>query len=564
MSNSRVAMMRALRNQDPRVITNTAIAKEPRDINKKNPGKTYMPRFLDDSDVESLKDSVERELADISMELEQERQITSKIIPGSEFRGKWDACSDKYPVASSNSTWDVIVNCGVTHVFDGKTWEAGHQLIYLSTSNVYVQRTNPGTDGIKHLVDLLKVEVDKAKASIEENKIAIAETDFALASLSTELKAEIGKNTAGIITVNEVVVDLTKTVATNKTELEAAFKAADGEVTAQTDAKLVITNQTIADNTKAIASNKTELEASINSTNANLINTNKVVADNEKAAAEATTALRTEMNGQVAGINQSLSTVVNNVGELQSKWTVQADVNGYISGIEMVNNGLKSQFKILTDQFIVTDGSTLIAPLKIEGGRTMIQDLVARNIAVRDGDLNINNGQAVIEGNGRAVFQNADIRGAVRATSGEFANVIIHESCDFRGTIKANKVQGDVASMQTIVGSMIRKNGRNLNFSYAGGMDFDVRVTFIGWSLSWNSSKNTRLYLNLSLNGSRVKQWQGRDSVTESLSFDIPAGSGQQTWTVSQEHGDDGDFCEVRDFTIAAYPLRNDRFNRWE
>lgn len=493
------------------------IKKEPRDINKKNPGKTYLPRFLDETDVESLKASVDRELADISMYMEKERQITSKIIPGSTFVGTWDACTDKYPEAEVNSTWDVIVTCGNSHVFDGKTWLTGQQLIYLSASDVYVQRTNPGTDGMKHELELLKVEVGESKAKIETNRVAIAETNFALSSLSVEVKAQIASNTALIRKTDEAVVDLTKVVATNKTELQAKLD--------KTNSNLTVTNQTIATLTSTVASNKTELQSKIDSTNSQLNITNKTVADNKKAAADATTALRSEVNGQVASINQTMSTVsgkVNTIdGEvnvLQSKWTVQADVNGKISGIEMVNDGRKSNFTIQTDRFVITDGSTTKVPFKIESGKTRIDDLIARNVKVIGGDLNINN-NAIIYTDGRAVFKNADVSGAVRATSGEFRNVIIYETCDFRGTIKAQKIEGDIIKNYVC--------GRNAAAVTIPAQPFARIIT--SPSIILGSVGNTSSSIQMRINGTAVVDMYVRSYVAapvfkqRSLYYALPA-----------------------------------------
>lgn len=432
MSNGKVTNSRAV------------IQKEPRELNKKNPGKTYLPRFLDETDVGTLKSSVDRELADISMYMEKERQITSKIIPGSTYKGTWDACSGKYPEhGDENSTWDVIVTCGSETTFDGKVWKQGQQLIYLSASDIYVQRTNPAIDGMKHEVEVMKVEVDNAKAKIEENKLAIADTNFSLAETKKELESKVNENTSKITQTNQTVTDLTQTVATNVTQLRSEFKSADTAL----DGKLT---------------------GNINKVAADLTVTNKTVADNQTATSQSITNLQSNFNGQIAGINQSLSTTANKVGVLESKWTVRADVNGKISGIEMVNNGRQSEFTIQTDKFKVTDGTSTTIPFTIEGGKTTMNNAVVRGHLeaqsgsfkgaisastitgsqitgnnIRGGDLNIND-NAIIYSDGRAVLKNADVSGAIRATSGEFNNVTIHENCTFLGTVTAQKIVGDV------------------------------------------------------------------------------------------------------------------------
>lgn len=331
------------------------VKKEPRELNKKNPGKTYLPRFLDETDISTLKSSVDRELADISMYMEKERQITSKIVPGSAYKGTWDACSDAYPDPDDeNSTWDVIVSCGSEVTFDDKVWKAGQQLIYLHASRIYIQRTNPAIDGMKHEVETLKVEVDNAKTKIEENKLAIADTNFSLAETKKELESKVQDNTSKITQTNQTVADLTQTVATNKTELESK----------------------IGENTSNIQQTM-----------------------------------------------QTVAKVEDDVTVLESKWTVSTNVNGYISGIEMVNNGRKSQFTILTDQFKVTDGSSTTIPFTIEGGKTTMNNCIVR---------------------GHLEAESGSFKGHVEAASGSFKGNVQADSGYFRGSLEVSDQAGNV------------------------------------------------------------------------------------------------------------------------
>lgn len=346
------------------------------------------------------------------------------------------------------------------------------------------------------------------------------------------------------------------------------------------------------------------------------------VATNDKAQSERIDQLSAKTDKDIASVNTQWKASVDKLtNQVNADYSMTVNANGVYAGFKlMASDGpvKQSAAYFAVDKFAIVPSSGNVnaatIPFEVSGNTTYIKSAMIQNASIgtaqiRDASINtakiidgsitsakiqnasIGNAQitytlnsanwngndqgwAINQGGG-AVFNNVVIRGHVEAGSGTFngtvnANAGVFkgriEAQDgfFNGTVRANKIEGDIASMQTIQGLLLRKNGRTLNFSYAGGMDYAIRVTFIGFALNWNPGKSSRLYVNLAQNGTRVKQWQGRSSVTTSLSFDIPAGAGAQTWTLSQEHGDDGDYCEVQDFTIAAYPLRNDRFGRWE
>lgn len=371
------------------MITNSRAAiKEPREIGKKHPGKTYLPRFLDNTDLSTLKSSIDQELSDIAMHFEQDRQVVSKIVPGSDFKGIWDACTKVYPKAEENSTWDVAVTCGTTVEFDGKVWETGQQLIYLANPDVYVQRTNPVIVGIKTAVEKLEVEVANAKSSITDNKTAIAETNFAFAEADRKLQSEVDGNKASIQITNTTVADLTQTVASNLETLRAEYKSADSVL----DGKIVNNSAAIETNKTAIANTKesiakveetlraeykaadSTLNGKITSNSAEISSNKQAIANTNGAMASLDTRLQSEIDGNKAGISNAMSTIAtvkDGVTNLESKWTVQANVNGHISGIEMVNNGLKSSFTVLADEFkVINTAGVGQAPFTVKNNKT--------------------------------------------------------------------------------------------------------------------------------------------------------------------------------------------------
>jgi hypothetical protein len=67
----------------------------------------------------------------------------------------------------------------------------------------------------------------------------------------------------------------------------------------------------------------------------------------------------TTYNGDILAIQQTLTAQSDDIGNLQAEYFVKTDVNGYVAGFGLVNDGATSEFAILADKFKVAlpDGS---------------------------------------------------------------------------------------------------------------------------------------------------------------------------------------------------------------
>ena len=82
------------------------------------------------------------------------------------------------------------------------------------------------------------------------------------------------------------------------------------------------------------------------------------------------TTLSTTVNGHTA----SISSQATSINGLQTKWTVTSDVNGYITGLESINNGSKTEFNIRADKFKLSPSSGSGARTEFSNGNWRIYD----------------------------------------------------------------------------------------------------------------------------------------------------------------------------------------------
>ncbi|EQA96860.1 phage tail tip fiber protein [Sphingobium baderi] len=80
----------------------------------------------------------------------------------------------------------------------------------------------------------------------------------------------------------------------------------------------------------------------------------------------------------------AITTLNNNVTTLFGRWGVEIDVNGYVSGVTMNNNGSRSNFIIRADRFAITSsaGAGTAYPFEVISGVTYIKTAVIKDLSV--------------------------------------------------------------------------------------------------------------------------------------------------------------------------------------
>ncbi|MGL5015522.1 MAG: phage tail tip fiber protein [Bacteroidales bacterium] len=126
------------------------------------------------------------------------------------------------------------------------------------------------------------------------------------------------------------------------------------------------------------------------------------------------TELKASSEAGDATLTQQMTVVSNNVGKIEAKWGVEMTVNGKVSGVSLNNDGKRSNFEIVADRFVISDGSSnTIPPFEVVGGHTRIKSAYINTLQSDNW-----NGSTVgwaITKNGDAYFNNVTIRGTLQA-----------------------------------------------------------------------------------------------------------------------------------------------------
>ncbi len=134
--------------------------------------------------------------------------------------------------------------------------------------------------------------------------------------------------------------------------------------TAQTHANEIYTLQTTT------ATQATQI-STLNTTVGN--NSSSIATLNTTTATQATQI--STLNTTVGNQSSSIATINTSIAGIQAKHAVKIDVNGYVSGYELISDGTTAQFGILADQFfIASPGNTSCFPFIVNNGKVVIDD----------------------------------------------------------------------------------------------------------------------------------------------------------------------------------------------
>lgn len=121
------------------------------------------------------------------------------------------------------------------------------------------------------------------------------------------------------------------------------------------------------------------MQASINGVDAAVQNEAVVRADSVSAVATSVETLQTRVGENSAAIQES-KTVTDG---LSANYMLKTDVNGYVAGFGLWNNGATSTFNILADRFaIVSPGYPGIVPFAVDANGVYMNNAYIRNLTV--------------------------------------------------------------------------------------------------------------------------------------------------------------------------------------
>ena len=148
----------------------------------------------------------------------------------------------------------------------------------------------------------------------------------------------------------------------------------------------------LADDTSANAESINALAARVNNVNGSgkaieAVVNNLATADVTEAAARASaiTAVQTDYNGKIGNVQTQLNSTVNQLGNVENRWTVSLNAGGNaIAGLVLANgSNSKSVFGVQADNFYLLNGSgNGSSPFQVIDGVTYIKEANIQNATI--------------------------------------------------------------------------------------------------------------------------------------------------------------------------------------
>lgn len=352
----------------------------------------------------------------------------------------------------------------------------------------------PGYD--LYIDDLVIQEITDAAAAqttADDAQDKITATNTAVSSLTNRVTQTEKDTTAQGKAITSLQSDMTavkgdvatKASASALNSLTTRVSNAEGNISANTKAITSLTtrvgsaessidglNETVAQNGLAMANGFQQMRAQIGDAQSSITNTNKVVADLTSSTATSISQVQSSVNGVDAKVQTQAKTIANLDGTVGALYTlkVQTDSNGkkVTSGISLGSDGTTSDLILSANRVsIYNETSKTSVPVMVAEGN----DLYIDSARIKNGSIdNAKIGNVissfnyvagsrgwVIDKSGKSEFNDVIVRGDVYATNGWF-----------RGTVYANKIEGDV---------MIGEAGTVSNVDYGnnlGSGDYDL------------------------------------------------------------------------------------------
>lgn len=329
---------------------------------------------------------------------------------------------------------------------------------------------------------------------------------------------------------------------------------------------------------------------------ADIIEIRETIADRDKAQAEYQQQVQAQFNSTTDSLNQTAALVNQKVTayadatSANAFYTLKLGVkyNGqdYDAGMSVAamatDQGVKTRIGFVADDLILLSGQNgnRFSPFAVIGGQVFMS-----NAMIQDGTIGIAkitqeigspnwyaSGGAqgwMINKDGRAIFRQVQVNGAVYADSGYFTgeiransgwmnNVTIGETCRILGTLEANRIIGDLVQMTSTSFGVNRST--RFDAQYYGNPLFNMVLTITG-TMRWGVKSTGLKRLWFSLRRSDGYEQTVNYSVSGSYSgtlppFRIVVPAGQQatfsSWTESFDQSNPADGAGADVFMFAT------------
>lgn len=436
----------------------------------------YKPGFIDDSDLETVKMAVDKELSDISNAFYQTIERTADTITR----------VDKLEISGDTQYGE------------------------LNAKIEEVDRVSKENDvAMAQRITTISAEVGDNKSAITTESTARAEgdrvlterIDTILGSMEGDLGPLVGQFQEQIRVLGENDTILTERITT----LDSEYKTADGDI------KASIKNEETARVTADQA-----LTSQINTA------TSKLDKDIASVQQYATTEI-TKTNGNVSNNTAA-------VNKINAKWGVQVVANDKIAGIQLNNDGKTATFSVMADKFTVSSGSNAVIPFEVTGNETRIRSLYVNKI---QSDNYSSTAGWAINRDGNAVFNNVTVRGNVEAKT--FSGV--GSSCSLGGASYGSQQSG---TTEIALNSFTVPNNTNEVIQCAimmFGLELSgqIEVIFKVYNTSTGSTNSMRIRNNLASGEYTTVSAMGYADIpansTQSVRFSVQKVSGSGWWS---------------------------------
>ena len=295
----------------------------------------------------------------------------------------------------------------------------------------------------------------------------------------------------------------------------------------------------------------------------------------EGAIAQALKEFRVDFNGGSASLQQLASASASLEKGYEAQWGVKTNVLDLKGGVGFFNDGVETSFVVDAQTFSVTGGADKIAPFIIKDGKTVMDsavinnadvfNLIAANVTAEKVKVGVSLSSPKIDGgqltggtlsigegfnvNSRGVMTAIDgyFGGEIKADSGEMRNVLIHESCEVLGTLKATNVEGDIVDRGVIVVNNEFDVGPSEEYTLISGKilpgvigavsDRNLVVSGIALDHQGGGGSTSNFKVLLYLDGVLEQTFSSHNvneegSVTVQMGCIIPKGAGARTFKV--------------------------------
>jgi len=289
-------------------------------------------------------------------------------------------------------------------------------------------------------VVLRMAQFDSSVAAINEQFTLIASESAAMARQLTEVRADVGQNSASVLQLSLAQATLNESLSTLQVSVNSRFNTTNANVTqiaqaqsnisqsvatlsesveskfADTNANVTQLAQTISTVDKSVGTLKLSVESSFNTTNANVTQLSQSQSLLNQSLGTLTQSVNSRFdttNANVSQLSQSQSLFNQSLGTLQqdvnarfnsssatvtqlsqavaaannnftAMWGVKTEVNGLAAGFGLYNNGSYTSFVVNANRFSMLGPAGLVNPFVISNNQVLIDKALIRAASIQE------------------------------------------------------------------------------------------------------------------------------------------------------------------------------------